>query len=193
MRLPSSIFPLDFVTLSFLCNFFVLFAMLLDLLQLAVCTLDTQGGNTNASNILQPGFVLFSFCLLWCNVTLLQGLTSGVPLLDTLIDVMSSMYGCNSGQACRDQAFLLPFLHCFLFTGTGAEVRIGVCIRIACVMGLAVHLVRKGRSTSTRCTWANHGSGLRSRWGEGTYFSGISITSIRSVVIIVTVPSLLTT
>ena len=181
------------MTLSLLLNFFVLFAVLLDLLQLAVSTLNTQGSDTNASNILQSGLILFSFRLLWCDVTLFQGFMSGVPLLHALIDAMSSMYSCNSSQTCGDEAFLLSLLHCFFFTGTGAEVRIGVCIRIACVMGLVVHMVRESSSTSTRCTWANHGSGLRSRWGWGTYFSGITITSIRSIVVIITMPSLLAT
>src|SRR5271170_1983183 len=84
-------------------------------------------------------------------------------LFCALPDAVNGM-NCRYGSKTRSQQLLArPFLTFFLFAGTGAEVRIAVCVWITCVMGTIIISI------------SYMGPTIHSGRQGLTYFSGVRI------------------
>ena len=147
---PASI-SLVFVTLQLLHLFIVLGIHFLHFLPFRISTFNTQCSDTDTSCVLHTVFVLHSACLLFRDVTFFQSLFSCFSFLNTLVNIVCSVNSRNSRQSTGDDALLAALLFEFLFIGTGAEVRIRVCFRVAGVMGFHIEGILSGWRCSS-CT-----------------------------------------
>src|ERR1700733_1805036 len=86
---------------------------------------------------------------------------------------MNGMNCCYGSKPRSQQLLARPFLTFFLFAGTGAEVRIAVCVWITCVMGPIIISI------------SYVGATIHSGRQGLTYFSGVRIPILSIVPLLI--------